>query len=296
MAQRLYSSHSKNKVFDKIHIIGCGYVGSLLAIRLLTNTTICDEVCIYDSSRVSERNNYYPFDNNEGLLKTEVVESISKTNVGVKLSKFGNLDNDIECDSIRSVIVDTRDNNSPILKSDIKVSFSGNILQLDCRPTKTVSVNGYFFKRNSNSARDQMISLITSAMEEYFHLAKKLLIYHFHKDLNCYLPVDSSRDIFTDIDKILKVDLRNIKTIKVVKRLDDEIVSDNLTLTKTSIRISKNDLCRLKEMINSLIINDENVLDSLTKTKTLKTIELLYFVKYRKTVIEIHLHPLDGSA
>jgi len=117
-------------MFNDIHIIGCGTIGSNLSINL-ANHDYTKELHLYDFDIVDYESNNYIFPFNKrccGLLKTDVIKSyIDSTSDIIVHSHNVRISKPI----VGEMIIDCRDKKEDIINSNLKISLDGNVLILD---------------------------------------------------------------------------------------------------------------------------------------------------------------------
>jgi len=153
------------------HIIGCGTIGSRLAIRLC-DCKLISTLHLYDSDIVTKPDPPI-FNNNQiGIQKIDVISNYIKIFSTENISIFKNynyLYDDIEYADSDSLIIDCRDNKSTDIKCDMKLSIDGNILLIDTMQNiqNTNSNQYYEYTKEKNIAYiDLAISIILANISD----------------------------------------------------------------------------------------------------------------------------------
>ena len=130
-----------------ISIIGCGVIGSSLAVKLV-KFNLCKVICLYDYDFVSPVKVRFPFYKEQGgMLKVEALKSILQFESEFKYS--------IICYPIRvikqfsskkscNLIIDCRDDKRKSIGASFSVSLEGNSLVLDNRKNIKIDINNRY--------------------------------------------------------------------------------------------------------------------------------------------------------
>jgi hypothetical protein len=162
-------------MINKPVIIGCGTLGSCLAIRLAQEKLI-SELKIYDFDFIDSKPTY-PFITEEAdLPKVQVIRLICKKyNPNLQINVYKKyVTKPLLFDSF---IIDCRDSKSTFINSNIKLSLDGYLLYIDSIQTQKTfkDYSRYISPRNEkyiNSGIDIIMEYLKN--EEYIHRDMKL--------------------------------------------------------------------------------------------------------------------------
>lgn len=179
------------KHLNFIHIVGCGLIGSNLAIKLCLQN-ICKKLYLYDDDTISEDNKkYYPFIHHSGMnirktlfiknfiqklkiLKSPIIYTFEKK-ISKKIKNYNIID----------LVIDCRDNKKIDINPDIRCSMDGPLLLIDCRKkTKyTNSVTTYILEKEIKDI-NLAISIILKYLIERQYKQNKLVYYNMQNFLS----------------------------------------------------------------------------------------------------------------
>lgn len=119
-------------MLEKYHIVGCGTIGSNLALALSTFSEV-EKIFLYDVDVVGREhiNPVFPFNENcRGLFKTRVVEDVLRlTNPSLEVEACQTV---VTSEKFTDgFIIDCRDKKNRDLHSDVRLSLDNHVLVLD---------------------------------------------------------------------------------------------------------------------------------------------------------------------
>jgi len=176
-------------------IVGCGTVGSSLAIRL-SQQKLISELSIYDFDNVSieTTKSCYPFLVNEsGLPKILITKFIcQKLNPNLTVSTYS----EKITKPIPSLhVIDCRDCKDPDISAIIRVSLDGELLYIDSRSSKYRSLNyhQYITIRNENYIQ-KAIDIIIDYLKKDNYIFRDFRLYNLENSSEYILKREDDND------------------------------------------------------------------------------------------------------
>jgi hypothetical protein len=171
-------------ISSSISIVGCGLVGSNIAIAISENK-LCETIRLYDYSTTVKNENYFPFKNViPGIKKADIVAlNILKLNENMKVfCNYNIVENKIDDE----LVIDCRDYKDPCIFSDITISCDSHSLILDSRKNRgntDFSHPYYYSKLNCSFWIKIQVDFINKYLKEKRYLENKKILCDFKDNI-----------------------------------------------------------------------------------------------------------------
>ncbi len=178
-----------------IHIIGCGTIGSMLAIRLYENHML-DSLTLYDRDIVRRPISHIYDNSTISLFKVEVLRDYIITHekpnntINIPINIHSRNITNIKSDK-NNIYIDCRDSNSKLLNSDLKIGYDNNLLVINCKrddSIKFTSVTEYI-QCYDKCKLDMVISILIRFINDKMYKDDAIFLYNINDLLNLYKRV-----------------------------------------------------------------------------------------------------------
>jgi molybdopterin/thiamine biosynthesis adenylyltransferase len=173
----------------KIHIIGCGTIGSRLAIKLCEQALV-SEINIYDDDIVTKKDPPIFLESSIGRNKCLIVEKYIKLILRSINTVKIYVSNNLVVKNINSndLIIDCRDKKEYFLKSNIRVSYDNNLFYIDTTKqyfdTYRNLYSEYYFKKKLCYIDLSVSILVSFITSKIWKKKRSLFIYKLDEILS----------------------------------------------------------------------------------------------------------------
>jgi len=165
-------------MLDKVHLVGCGTVGSNLATTLIKVPEL-KEIHLYDmdETSVGEEKYIFPFSGySQSVSKVLYLEAILKLFTdSVKIVVH---ETKIEFPVSNGFVIDCRDNKDTSIRSKIRVSLDGHLLIIDALERPLSQSYGSYFIGKDYCYIELASAIIIGFLKEEMYRKPDLYVYH----------------------------------------------------------------------------------------------------------------------
>tara|TARA_Y100000310_G_C20665877_1_gene807454 strand:+ start:1150 stop:1719 length:570 start_codon:yes stop_codon:yes gene_type:complete len=172
-----------------VHIVGCGLVGSNLAVKLCFQK-ICKKLYLYDDDMVSEDNKeYFPFihckeNNYKTLFIKNLINNLKLVNSLRIFTQQKKINKKIKIYKKNDIVIDCRDCKKVDIRPTIRCSMDGSLLMIDCREATNYknTITNYVLQRELKYINLGIAMIFRYLMDEEYK--KKELVYYDLQNLS----------------------------------------------------------------------------------------------------------------
>lgn len=172
-------------MLDKPIIVGCGTMGSSLALKL-SQTKYISQLKLYDFDVVGETNSY-PFKKEEcGLPKIKIIEFLCrKYNSNLTIESYQ--EKVTRPFQLNSFVIDCRDCKDTDIGSRLKISLDGCLLYIDSIRYRKVNQNYHRYMQPRNETYiNKAMNIIETYLEKSEYIFGELKLYNL-EDNSSYI-------------------------------------------------------------------------------------------------------------